>query len=125
MGINKTKKKSVFRPQNDKIKKNIEEWNTLKHVYRYKTLYKICSLLYLLTYNNQLACLNYYVDTETDFKKTYTVMYAEIELTASLPIKERVLKHIKLLRDIRNGVELEHDFKHIDCECSTLFELKS
>ena len=48
-------------------------------------------------------------------------MYAEIEETSALSIKERVLKHIKLLRDIKNGVELEHDIKKIDSDNITLF----
>lgn len=105
----------------NKIQKNIEKWNTIKHIYRYQTFYKICSSLYLLTYNNQLACLNYYSDTEIDGDKTFTVMYAEIEETSALSIKDRVLKHIQLLRDIKNGVKLEHDIKKIDSDNVTLF----
>ena len=93
----------------DKIKQNIKKWNTIKHIYRYQTLYKICSALYLLTYNNQLRCLNYYIDIEKDGDKTFTVMYAEIEETSALSIKDRIIKHIELLRDIKNGVELERD----------------
>ena len=105
----------------NKVRKNIKEWNTIKHVYRYQTLYKICNILYLLTYNNQLSCLEYYNDVETENNKVYSVMYAEIEETSALSIKERVLKHIKLLRDIKNGVELEHDIKKIDSDNITLF----
>ena len=105
----------------DKIKQNLKKWNTIKHIYRYQTLYKICSSLYLLTYNNQLACLNYYSETERDCDKFYTVMYAEIEETSALSIKERVIKHIELLRQIKNGEELEHDIKKIDSDCVTLF----
>ena len=105
----------------DKIKQNIKKWNTIKHIYRYQTLYKICSALYLLTYNNQLRCLNYYIDTEKDGDKTFTVMYAEIEETSALSIKDRIIKHIELLRDIKNGVELERDIKKIDSDCITLF----
>lgn len=105
----------------DKIQDNIKKWNTIKHIYRYQTLYKIYTNLYLLTFNNQLACLNYYSDTEIDCDKVYTVMYAEIEETSALSIKERVLKHIKLLRDIKNGVELEKDVKKVDSDCITLF----
>lgn len=110
---------SYFKP--DKVKQNIKKWNTIKHIYRYQTLYKICSSLYLLTFNNQLACLNYYSDTEVDCDKVYTVMYAEIDNTSALSIKERLLAHIKLLRDIKNGVELEHDIKKVDSDCVTLF----
>ena len=107
--------------KSDKVKENIKKWNTIKHIYRYQTFYKICSSLYLLTYNNQLACLNYYVDVEKDYEKIYTVMYAEIENTSALSIKERILKHIDLLRKVKNGVELEHDIKKIDSDCNTLF----
>jgi hypothetical protein len=110
---------SYFKP--DKVKQNIKKWNTIKHIYRYQTLYKICTNLYLLTFNNQLACLNYYSDTEIDCDKTYTVMYAEIDNTSALSIKERLLAHIKLLRDIKNDVELEHDIKKVDSDCVTLF----
>lgn len=105
----------------DKIKQNIKKWNTIEHIYRYQTFYKICSALYLLTYNNQLSCLNYYIDIEKDGDKTFTVMYAEIEETSALSIKERIIKHIELLRDIKNGVELERDIKKIDSDCVTLF----
>lgn len=105
----------------NKIQDNIKKWNTIKHVYRYQTLYKICEKLFLLTYNNQLECLNYYSEKENDGNITYTLVYAEIEETSALSIKERVLKHIQLLRDIRNGIELEHDIKKIDSDCVTLF----
>ena len=105
----------------DKIKENLKEWNTIKHIYRYQTLYKICEILFLLTYNNQLACLNYYIDEEKVGDKMFTVMYAEIEETLNLSIKERVLKHINLLRQIKNGIQLEHDIKRVDSEIVTLF----
>lgn len=113
------KNPSYFKP--NKIKENIKKWNTIKHVYRYQTLYKICEKLFLLTYNNQLECLNYYSETETDGNLTYTIVYAEIEETSALCLKERVLKHINLLRDLKNGVKLEHDIKKIDSDCVTLF----
>lgn len=110
---------NYFKP--DKVKQNIKKWNTIKHIYRYQTLYKICSSLYLLTFSNQLACLNYYSDTEVDCDKVYTVMYAEIDNTSALSIKERLLAHINLLRDIKSGIELEHDIKKVDSDCKTLF----
>ena len=116
-----THKKALKYYKTNKVKENIKIWNTIKHVYRYQTLYKICNILYLLTYNNQLSCLEYYNDVETENNKVYSVMYAEIEETSALSIKERVLKHIKLLRDIKNGVELEHDIKKIDSDNITLF----
>ena len=120
-GGSKIIKEKITTIKPDKIKNEIQKWNTIKHIYRYQTLYKICSALYLLTYENQLACLNYYSDTEIDENKTYIVMYAEIEQTSALSIKERVLKHIQLLRDIKNGVEYEHDIKKVDSDCITLF----
>lgn len=107
--------------KSDKIYENLKEWNTIKHIYRYQTLYKICEKLFWLTYNNQLACLEYYIDEERDEKNLYTVMYACIENTSSLSLKERIQRHIDLLRQIKNGVELEHDVKKIDSEVMTLF----
>jgi hypothetical protein len=120
-GGSKIIKEKTTTNKSNKIKNDIKKWNTIKHIYRYQTFYKICSAIYLLTYENQLACLNYYSDTEIDNDKVYTVMYAEIEETSALSIKERVLKHIQLLRDIKNGVEYEHDIKKIDSDCVTLF----
>lgn len=110
--------------KNDKIKDNIKKWNTIKHIYRYQTLYKICSALYLLTYNNQLECLNYYIETERDCDKVYTIMYAEIYNTSALSLKERVKKHINLLKRVKNNdptLELERDVKKIDSDVVTLF----
>ena len=49
-------------------------------------------------------------------------MYAEIEETSALSIKERVVKHIELLRRVKaNDSTLEHDIKKIDSDCATLF----
>lgn len=125
-GIKQIKKRGYNEPPSyikpDKIKENLKKWNTIKHIYRYQTLYKICSTLYLLTYNNQLACLNYYSEIEIDCDKFYTIMYAEIEETSALSIKERVIKHIELLRRIKNNdITLEYDIKKIDSDCVTLF----
>ena len=36
------------------IFKIIKELNTIPHIYRYKTLYKICSRIYFETYNHKL-----------------------------------------------------------------------
>lgn len=106
----------------NKTQDDIKKWNTIKHVYRYQTLYKICEKLFLLTYNNQLSCLNYYSDTERDNDKNYTIMYAEIEETSALCLKERIKKHIELLRKVlSNDNTLEHDIKKIDSDCVTLF----
>lgn len=106
----------------DKINKNIQKWNTIKHIYRYQTLYKIYEKLFFLTYNNQLECLNYYSETENDGNNTYTIMYAEMDNTSALSIKERVLEHIDLLRRIKNNDNtLERDVKKIDSDTITFF----
>lgn len=106
----------------NKIKNNIKEWNTIKHIYRYQTFYKICSTLYFLTFDNQLACLDYYSETESDYEKTYTVKYAVVEETMALSIKERIQKHLALLRKIKNNDDtLEYDIKKIDSDNNSLF----
>lgn len=103
--------------------KMLREWNTIPHVYRYQTLYKICEKIFNLTYDNRLINLNYYIEVEPDSDKTYTVMYAEIKDTSSLSLKERVLKHIDLLRRIKSGDEtLEYgDSPVISADMGTLF----
>ena len=88
--------------QSDKIHEHIKEWNTIPHIYRLKTLYLLYNRLFLLTYENKLECLNYYIDMEkeSDTGKEYTVMYAEIKDTWNLPIKERFKKHADLLKRV-------------------------
>ena len=117
----KVKKRSPYiKP--DKIKQNLKTWNTIKHIYRYQTFYKICSALYLLTFDNQLECLDYYSETEIDNDKIYTIKYAIVEETMALSIKDRVLRHIELLRRVKNNDStLEHDIKKIDNDYATLF----
>lgn len=99
--IKKVKKSNPLKPE--AIHKNILMWNTVPHIYRYQTLFKICEKIFNLTYEKRLICLNYYIDVEKDNNITYTVMYAEIKDSSSLSLKERVLKHIDLLRKIRNN----------------------
>ena len=99
----------------NKIHQEIIKWNTIKHIYRYQTLYKLYNKLFILTYNHKLACLNYYIEDDGE-------MYAEIDETSAYSLKERVLKHIQLIRDIKNGVELEYDEKKIDSDIITLFD---
>jgi len=86
----------------DKIHEHIKEWNTIPHIYRLKALYRLYNKLFLLTYENKLECLNYYVDIEKegDTGKEYTVMYAEIKNTGDLSIKERFKKHADLLKRV-------------------------
>ena len=82
------------------IYKIIKELNTIPHIYRYKTLYKICSQIYLQTYNRKLACLDYYTEDEQDGKEINTIMYATIKNSSTKDIKERILLHIDLLKRI-------------------------
>lgn len=119
--IKKEKKHNSLKPE--AIQKNISIWNTIPHVYRYRTLYKICEKIFNLTYGKRLICLNYYIDVEKDCNLTYTVMYAEIKDTSSLEIKERVLKHIDLLRRIKaKDNTLEYgDNPIISADMGTLF----
>ena len=86
----------------DKIYQNIKEWNTIPHIYRLKNLFNLYNRLFLLTYNNKLECLNYYIDNEKDSEtgKEYTIMYAEIKDTWNLPIKERFKQHAELLKRV-------------------------
>ena len=100
VAVKKTKKNV---PKNKKINDNLLEWNTIKHVYRYQTLYKICQKLFNLTYQKKLFCLEYYIDSEICGNITYTIMYAEIKDSSELSLKERVLLHIKLLRRIQKN----------------------
>ncbi len=119
--IKKVKKHNPPKPE--AIRKNILIWNTIPHVYRYQTLYKICEKIFNLTYEKRLICLNYYIDVEKDNNLTYTVMYAEIKDTSTLSLKERVLKHIDLLRRIKSGDEtLQYgDNPVISADMGTLF----
>lgn len=103
----------------DKIKEYIEKWNTIKHVYRYQTLYKICEKLFSLTLNKKLACLSYFIEEE----ENKIIMYAMDETLCNYPIEERVKKHINLLRRVYNNDDtLEYDNnKVVVSEVSTLF----
>lgn len=118
------KHKSYAKP--DKIWQNIREWNTIEGIELYKPLYDLCSQLFMLTYSNKLACLNYYIDIEVDESKTYTVMYAEIPDIWHLSLKERYNQHKQLLqRVLNNDPTLEYDEKVIDSETLTLFNYQT
>lgn len=104
----KKKKKRLYKEvpsyfKSDKIKQDIQEWNTIKHIYRYQTLYKIYSKIYFLTYNNKLSCLDYFNDIERDGSKTYTIKYAVVKNTMALSLEKRIKLHIELLRKIKNN----------------------
>lgn len=95
--------------KSQKIKKELKEWNTISHIYRYQTLYAIMQKLFILTFNKKLACLNYYIDEERDGSKYYEVMYAGYPPDDS-SLKERIQKHIALLRKVyNNDPALEYD----------------
>lgn len=83
----------------DKLAETLKKENTLKHIYRFSTLYKIQSYIYFLTINNPLSCLTYYQD-DNEF-------FAELNNTWQLDIKERVLQHLNFIRQIRNGLSFD------------------
>lgn len=95
--------------KSDKIQEHIKEWNTIKHVYRYQTLYKICEELFNLTIENKIECLTYFVDVEYDeYEKICT--YAIDESLSNSSICERVKAHIELLRRVyRKDNTLKYD----------------
>lgn len=112
---NITFKNPRFRPEipsynkAEKIKKFLEEWNTIEDIELYKPLYDLCSQLFYETINNKLSCLNYYSDVEKDGKKTYNVNYAEIKDSYELPLKKRFELHKNLLeRVISNDITLDY-----------------
>lgn len=120
---NITFKNPRFRPEipsynkAEKIKKFLDEWNTIEDIELYKPLYDLCSQLFYETINSKLSCLNYYSDIEQDGKKIYNVNYAEIKNTHELPLKKRFELHKNLLeRVISNDITL--DYYQNNCELS-------
>lgn len=98
MGIKKTVpkfKKATL------IAKQLNELNTEPHIYRYKTLYNIYNALYITTYKKPLSCLNYYIEDDG-------FLIAEIKGTERLFLKERLKRHIELLRKIKSGQKLDY-----------------
>ena len=81
-----------------------------KHIYRLKSLYKIQAHLF----NYSRIPLNLNAANELKWERSgvlffydhYDGGYAEIIGTDTLPIKERVILHIRLLRYLRQGKEL-------------------
>ena len=94
----------TYRKQ-DKIKKLLDEWNTIEGVELYEKLYNLCSQLFFETQDKKLACLNYYIDYERDSEKKeeYIVQYAEIKDTWLLPMKKRYDLHKNLLKRVMSG----------------------
>ena len=95
----------------DRTWQQIKEWNTIEGIELIKPLNDLYSQLFILTFNNKLECLNYYVDEESDESNSYTVMYAEIKDTWNLPLQERYNQHKELLERIKN-----HDTTLIYCQ---------
>ena len=110
----KTKQKQPTYSQTEKIWENIKEWNTIEDIELYKPLYKLYSQLFMLTLNHKLACLNYYIEDDE--------MFAEIENTWDLSLKERYNLHQQLINRIKNNdPTLEYAEKVIDSDTPTLF----
>lgn len=106
----------------DKIKQQIKEWNTIEGIELIKPLNDLYSQLFILTYDNKLECLNYYIDEEKDESNSYTVMYAEIKDTHDLPLQERYNQHKDLLKRIINHDKtLIHCTKEVQSETLSLF----
>ena len=95
----------------DKTWQQIKEWNTIEGIELIQPLNELYSQLFILTFNNKLECLNYYVDEEKDESNSYTVMYAEIKDTHHLPLQERYNRHKELLERIIN-----HDNTLVYCQ---------
>lgn len=106
----------------DKTWQQIKEWNTIEGIELIKPLNDLYSQLFILTFNNKLECLNYYVDEERDESNSYTVMYAEIKDTWQLPLQERYNQHKELLERIKNNdTTLIHCQKEIQSDTLSLF----
>ena len=106
----------------DKTWQQIKEWNTIEDIELIKPLNELYSQLFILTFNNKLECLNYYVDEERDESNSYTVMYAEIKDTWNLPLQERYNQHKELLERIKNNdTTLIYCQKEIQSDTLSLF----
>ena len=102
VNLKQTRKRTKpTKTKSDTIHKSIQKWNTEKHIYRYKTLYKIYNKIFVLTYDNPIKNVEYFIEDDG-------FMTAELKDTWNKPLKERLKLHIQLLRDIaNNNVEYE------------------
>lgn len=100
-----------------KIKKNIDEMNTIEGIELYEDLYKLYSKLFFETYSNKLACLNYYTDVEYENGLPITVYTAEIKDTWELSIPQRYKLHQELLERV-----MSHDITLIHCNSEVQIE---
>ena len=108
--------------QTDKIWENIKEWNTIEGIELYEPLYNLYSQLFMLTFNNKLKCLNYYIEEDNIKGKIITLMYAEIKETWNLSLKERYQLHQDLIDRIKNNdTTLVYEDKSIEGDNPTLF----
>ena len=48
------KRTKPTKTKSDTIHKTIQKWNTVKHIYRYKTLYQIYNKIFVLTYDKPI-----------------------------------------------------------------------
>lgn len=114
----KTKKRGKSTNKKDNsLNKYIQQMNTIPHIYRLRSLCKIYNRLFLLTFEKKLSCLNYYIEDDGE-------MYAEIDGTQKLDIKQRVLKHLELLRRIQNNEILPNEYtqyKEVEADTMSLF----
>ena len=95
------KRTKPTKTKSDTIHKTIQKWNTVKHIYRYKTLYQIYNKIFVLTYDKPIKNVSYFIEDDG-------FMTAELKDTWNKPLKERLKLHIQLLRDIaNNNVEYE------------------
>lgn len=99
----------------DKITKNILEYQcNQKHIFRYKSLQNIYSLIAFEVFQGQLKLFW----GEWRLIKDGLVIYfeedgyqAEIQSTELLPVGKRLKIHIELLRKLRQGIKLKKAVK--------------
>ena len=96
----------------EKIIKNILEYQcNQKHIFRLRTLHNIYCEIAKEVYKSQLTIP---FDDIRLFKKGLTIHFdgglpiqAEVTGTENLPIKERIIIHIRALRDLRKGKRIK------------------
>lgn len=102
----------------EKITKNILEYQcNQKHIFRLRTLHNIYCEIAKEVYKSQLTIP---FDNIRLFKKGLTIHFdgdlpiqAEVTGTESLPIKERLITHIKVLRTLRKNKAIWRIIKKI------------
>lgn len=110
----------------DKINQNIKEYKcNQKHIFRYKSLQTIYSLIAYEVFQGQLKLFF----GEWRLIKDGLVIYfeeqgnqAEIQGTELLPVGERLKIHIELLRQLRHGVKLKKAVKIAKRKTKTILQ---